>query len=86
VEVAAFPQQGRLCRTAEVTAWRAGGRRSAERLNQRLDRLADGMHRAVGQSRWRMLALVLVLAAFGAAQPYAAVSLPTIGEVLVRLV
>jgi len=85
VEVAAFPQQGRLCRTAGVTAWRAGGRRSAERLNQRLDRLGQAMHGAVRPSRWRMLALVLLLAAFVAAQPHAAVSLPNIGAILTRM-
>jgi Zn-dependent protease with chaperone function len=85
VELAAFPQQGRLRRTAGVTAWRGGGRGSAERLNQRLDRLAEAVHGTVRPSRWRMLALVVLLAAFVAAQPYAAVSLPNIGEVLTRL-
>jgi beta-lactamase regulating signal transducer with metallopeptidase domain len=85
VEVAAYSHLPHQIAFGPLPAWQAGGKRGARRLGERVEHLAQTSHAPHGRSgRWVIVATVL-LGAFLAAQPHVTVSLPNLGEVLMRL-
>jgi len=68
-----------------LPAWQAGGRRDVQRLSERVDRLAESIAVPRPRSWWLASVAIVLLIAFLAVQPHVTVSLPNIGEVLMRL-
>lgn len=85
VEVAAYSHLLHQVAVGPLPAWQAGGRRSAQRLGERVEHLAQTSHAPHRRSRRWAIAAAALLAAFFAAQPHVTVSLPNLGSVLTRL-